>query len=211
MAYKQTRGFDRSKAGTVKNMCLRNVRLGYSIPSKYADATQAWANTQQHRVRSVPAGIDVPLFYSYTVTINGVRKNYGHINVRLADGRVWSDGDYYASIDQYEALKAPIYLGWGESINGVRVVEHVPDAPILPAPTGGSFRVNPGFKFRVYEPGTVNVKGVIDWSWGWYQRRGTDPKYPNRWVFHSKQLGICAFPWADRLMKPYVGEYSITK
>lgn len=208
MAYKQTRGFDRSKGGTQKGMCLKNVRLGYNIPPKYDDATEAWNNTQQHRVRTVPAGIDVPLFYSYTVTINGVRKNYGHINVRLADGRVWSDGEIFASIDQYEAQRAPVYLGWGESINGVRVIEHVPDTPSIPTPTGGSFRVNPGYKFRVYKPGTTTVAGVIDHSWGWYKKRGTDPQFPNRWMFHSNQLGLCSFPWADVLMRPYKGEYT---
>lgn len=207
MGYRQTRDFNPAIAGTVKGMCLKNVRLGYGIAPKYADATTAWNNTQQHRVRTVPAGLEIPLFYSYTVTIGGVRKNYGHINVRLADGRVWSDGEYFSSIDHYEALRAPIYLGWGESVNGIRVVEYVPDAPSIPAPTGGSFRVNPGYKFRVYVPGTTTVKGVIDHSWGWYKKRGTDPKYPNRWLMHSNQLGLVAFPWADVNMKPYTGEY----
>lgn len=207
MGYKQTKDFVPSKGGTQKGMCLKNVRLGYGIGPKYDDATQAWNNTQQHTTRSIPSGVEVPLFYSYTTTIGGVRRNYGHINVQLADGRVWSDGEYFNSLSHYEAVKAPVYIGWGESINGVRVLEHVPE-PSLPAPSGGAFRVNPGFKFRVYEPGTVNVKGVIDYTWGWYLKRGTDPKYPNRWLFNSAQLGVCAFPYANVNMKPYTGEYS---
>lgn len=206
MGYIQTKGFNIKSAGTTKNMCLSNVRKGYGIGPKYDDAWTAWIKTQQHKTRSIPTGVDVPLFYSYTVTIGGVRKNYGHINVRLADGRVWSDGEYFSSLEAYERARVPVYVGWGESVNDVRVLQYVA-APSIPAPSGGSFRVKPGFKFRVYEPGTTNVKGVIDSSWGWYQKRGTDTKYPNRWIMNSGQLGVVAFPYADVKMRKYNGEF----
>lgn len=125
MAYKQVKAFNQAKGGRKDGFCLQNVRLGYGIGSKYDNATQAWNNTQQHKDRNVPAGVDVPLFYYYK-TKNG---NEGHINVRLANGKVWSDGEIFGSIGEYEAKRAPDFIGWGESINGVRVVEHVPDPP----------------------------------------------------------------------------------
>lgn len=118
----QVRPFDQSKAETVKNGCLRNVRLGYGIPAKYQTAWEAWLHTEQHKDRNPPQGLDVPLYYSYTTTINGVRKNFGHINVRLANGKVWSDGDIFSSISAYENTHSPVYVGWGESINGVKVI-----------------------------------------------------------------------------------------
>lgn len=123
----QTVNFDVNKAGTTKYLCLANVRKGYGIGAKYPDATTAWNNTQQHRDRSFPA-CDVPVFYSWVGTVDGVRKNYGHIAVRLADGRVWTDGRYYANVDELSAkyLSGSTYLGWGESVNDVKVVEYKP-------------------------------------------------------------------------------------
>lgn len=117
--YQQVKRFDQTKAGNKPLYCLQNTRLGFSIKPKYANATQAWQHTEQHKNRNIPAGLDIPLFYSFT-TSNG---NEGHINVRLANGKVWSDGTIYASLPAFEAASAPIYLGWGESINDERVIK----------------------------------------------------------------------------------------
>lgn len=121
MTYQQTRAFDPSKGGNKPLWCLKNVRLGYSIPPKYDNATQSWHNTERHRNRNIPKDVDVPLFYSFT-TRNG---NEGHINVQLASGKVWSDGKIYASLVAYEAASSPVYLGWGESVNNVKVIKEV--------------------------------------------------------------------------------------
>jgi hypothetical protein len=124
MAYKQVKAFNKSKAGKTPGSCLMNTRTGFGIASKYPNAWQAWLNTQQHTGQP-PQGIDVPIFFWYKDAKNG------HIGVRLANGQFWSDGDLYASIADYEAVKQPNYVGWGESINGVKVIEQVAD----PAPT----------------------------------------------------------------------------
>lgn len=121
---KQLIPFNQSTAGSVPLMCLQNTRRGYGIGAKYPTAWEAWLHTQQHPDRNIPAGLDVPLYYSFTHTIDGVRKNYGHINVRLANGRVWSDGKTYASLVAFEQAFSNVkYVGWGESINDVKVIE----------------------------------------------------------------------------------------
>jgi hypothetical protein len=126
MPYKQVKAFDQNKAGKRAGYCLANVRSGYGITAILPTARAAWEATQQHRDRAIPGG-DVPLFYTY--------KADGHVNVRLADGRVWSDGNIYASLTDYEGKHPAVhYLGWGESLNGVRVIGYVPD----PAPTPAS-------------------------------------------------------------------------
>lgn len=129
MAYQQVRAFNPANGGSTLGLCLQNVRFGYSIGAKYASATEAWNHTQQHTNRNIPTGVDVPLYYSWTGTVAGVKKNWGHINVRLADGRVWNDGRIYASLSSFEAVAPispkPVYLGWGESINDVKVIEGV--------------------------------------------------------------------------------------
>lgn len=124
--------FNQGIAGTVPDSCLSNVRKGYGIAAKYNTAWEAWQNTQQHTDQDVPTGVDVPLYYSYTTTINGVTQNYGHINVRLANGTVWSDGNIYANIDAYLSNHAPKYVGWGESVNDVTVIKG--DTGMQPTP-----------------------------------------------------------------------------
>lgn len=126
--YSQLKSFKIAAAGTKKYFCLQNVRLGFGIPAKYDTAWEAWKATEQHKTRTIPTGVDVPLYYSFTTTIDGVRKNYGHISVRLKDGRHWSDGKIYPSIKALETdLSNITYVGWGESINDVKVIKKEDD------------------------------------------------------------------------------------
>lgn len=114
--------FNQSKGGNVHNLCLANVCAGFGIPNKYESAWQAWEHTQQH-TDAIPSGLDVPLFYSYTATIDGVTQNWGHTNVRLANGTVWSDGTVYANLDRYLSSHYPKFVGWGESVNDVQIIK----------------------------------------------------------------------------------------
>lgn len=123
MSYSQVKKFDQRKAGKIKNFCLRNVRLGYGVPAKYDSAWEAWQNTEQHKNTDYPDGVEIPVYFSYTATIDGVRKNWGHIGVRLKDGKFWSDGVIYAGISAYTKNHAPKYVGWGESVNDTKVIK----------------------------------------------------------------------------------------
>lgn len=127
MNFDQVIAFNPSAGGTTPLECLDNVRRGYGIANKYDSAWEAWQHTQQHADRNVPAALAVPLFYSYTTTIDGVTQNYGHINVRLPDGTVWSDGTIYANIDAYTSHHDPVFVGWGESVNDFKIIEGVQD------------------------------------------------------------------------------------
>lgn len=116
----QLRAFDQSKGGSKAGYCLQNVRLGFSIPALYNDAWTAWRNTDQH-TGAIPTGVDVPLYYDYTDR-NGNR--YGHINVRLKDGRIWNDGRYFQSMQTFQSSMSNVrYVGWSTSINNVKVIE----------------------------------------------------------------------------------------
>lgn len=150
MAYKQVKAFNQTKAGRVNGYCLQNVRLGFGIGLKHPTAITAWGNTEQHKDRSIPSGVDVPLYYTY--------KKDGHVNVRMADGRIWNDGTIFVNLTDYLSKRPQVsYLGWGESVNGVRVIEHVPDPAPAPKSAG-----TPRFvylkpcveKWAFYRPGT---------------------------------------------------------
>lgn len=127
MNFDQVIPFSQSKGGKTPNLCLDNVSKGFGISGQheYNTAWEAWQHTQQHADSNVPAGVDVPLFYSYSATIDGVYANYGHVNVRLANGQVWSDGNLYASIAAYLVNHAPKFVGWGESLNNFEIIKGV--------------------------------------------------------------------------------------
>lgn len=122
MNFSQIIPFDTSKGGNIPNECLDNVRRGYGISNKYGSAWEAWEHTEQH-LDPVPDNLDVPIYYSYTTTIDGVTQNFGHINIHLKNGTVWSDGNIYASIEDYTSKKLPKFVGWGESVNDVKVIK----------------------------------------------------------------------------------------
>ena len=125
MAWKQVVQFNLSKMGTVKGMCLRNVRLAYGIPPLYYDAKAAMLANKKagtlHSMDSLPKNVAVPVFVD-TSSINE--------HVEVSDkGAFYSDGKYVAN------PKSQKFFGWGETLNDVRIVKYVAD----PTPT-------PGFK-----------------------------------------------------------------
>jgi len=170
MAYLQVKPFNQKKAGTRKGFCLQNVRLGFGIKAKYPTAAEAWKHTQQHKNRSIPKGLAVPLFYTYG--------RDGHVNVQLANGKVWSDGTTYSSLAAYEKTHTPKYIGWGESINGVRVLKTAPTTTTIVIEEGTwNVRQTPDGKLynpRRYARGNEIYK-VTQFSDGW-------AKIPKGWI-----------------------------
>jgi hypothetical protein len=186
--YKQVISFNPSKAGTRAGWCLQNVRKGFGIGSKYPTAWQAWLHTQQHK-DPAPVGEDVPLFYSYVKA--GV--NFGHINVRLKSGKVWSDGKLYNSIADYESKHRSVhYVGWGESINGVQVLKYVaPPKPVVSMPhIGSSIVLTAPVDRTTFKNGTVTIAGHLKFKTNEvYIVRGYDKKYKNRILINSASAG----------------------
>lgn len=215
MAWKQIKPFNQSKGGTKKGYCLQNVRLGYEIVPKYENATEAWSHAGQHNDRNVPLGIDVPLFYKY-ITGYG---NEGHINVRLANGKVWSDGEIFASIEDYEAKKVPDFLGWGESVNGIRVIEYAPDPP-KPQSThryqylvGKRIQLKPkNGAWNAYKEGTDEKVGdllKVPGADGQYVVRGVSVR-ANRILVNSAALGQnISVPLASSAGVEYSDEWKV--
>lgn len=163
MPWTQVTGWDSNKGGTTKNMCLANVRKGYGIAAKYDDAWTAWLNTVQHKDKNFPAETYTPIYFSYIATIDGKTKNYGHIGVRYPDGRFWSDGRVFKSVSEYEKNYAPDFVGWGESVNGVRVIKWVePAKPKFDMPPVGSkIQLLPKDTRTTYKAGTTTKAGTI--------------------------------------------------
>lgn len=121
---KQIIPFDLVKMGTEQGWCEKNVRLGYGLPAKLADAKADMEYNRDHgmlhpmdtlpKVGSVPVFVDTP-------SVNE------HIEVSI-DGVLYSDGK------KVENPASQKYFGWGESCATVRVVEIVPDPVPEPEP-----------------------------------------------------------------------------
>lgn len=107
--------------------CLVYVREVFGAPPKYSTATVGWQNLQYPHTGNPPNNA-VPIWFSWTGTINGVTQNYGHV-------AVWANGKIYSTSAQgdktFNSIQALVsymggdikYLGWSEDINGVRVVQ----------------------------------------------------------------------------------------
>ena len=115
MSWKQVKPFSLAKMGRTKNFCLRNVRLGYGIGGKYANAKQAMNENRSkgtlHPLSSIPTNVAVPVFCS-----GGV---FGHVEV-------CDRGTYYS--DGVKVGKPNSSYQWGEFLNGVRVVQWINDS-----------------------------------------------------------------------------------
>lgn len=117
MAYKQLVSFDIKKMGTKPGYCLQNVRLGFGVPSKHYDAKEDMEANKAagtlHDISTLPTNVAVPVYLDTS-------SPYEHIIVS-DHGTLYSDGKRLTSLNGFKVF------GWGESVNGVRVVEKVPE------------------------------------------------------------------------------------
>lgn len=118
MTWKQNKAFSLARMGTTKNFCLKNVRLGYGIGSKYANAKLAMNENRNkgtlHSLSSIPTNVAVPVF-----TAQGI---WGHVEV-------CDHGVYYS--DGKRVGKPNSSYQWGEFLNGVRVVSFVSSPSVI--------------------------------------------------------------------------------
>lgn len=137
MSWQQVVPFSLSKMGRTKNFCLRNVRLGYGIGGKYANAKQAMNENANkgtlHPLLEIPKNVTVPVFTSAGV--------FGHVEVCL-------NGTYYS--DGVKVGKPNNSYKWGEFLNGVRVVKWNNPKPVT---------IKVGDSVVVSGQGTGNSKG----------------------------------------------------
>lgn len=138
MTWKQVIPFSLTKMGRSKNFCLRNVRLGYGIGSKYANAREAMNENRNkgtlHPLSTIPANVSVPVF-----TAKGL---WGHVEV-------CHHGVYYS--DGVRVSKPNSSYEWGEFLNGKRVVIY--ETPVKPS------TIKVGDTVIVHGQGTGNSKG----------------------------------------------------
>lgn len=117
MSWKQVKPFNLSKMGKTPGYCLQNVRLAFDAPSKYYDAKAAMQANKDagtlHDISTLPLNVSVPVFLD-TASV------YEHV-IASDKGTFYSDGKRLTSLAGYKVF------GWGETLNGARIVEWVED------------------------------------------------------------------------------------
>lgn len=121
--------------GYVGGWCLKYVQDAFGTDHIYPTAIEAWNNEPNKHTDTPPLGITVPIYLS----LGNVPA--GHVAIRLDDGWVASStqpGDhttpyYHRSIDDLISVYGQYnggatYLGWGEHVGSVQVVEYVSGA-----------------------------------------------------------------------------------
>jgi hypothetical protein len=103
--------------GTRAGYCLQNVRLAFDAPSKYVDAKAAMLANKNagtlHSIDTLPKNVAVPVFVDTS-------SPYEHVEV--ADrGTFYSDGKKVSNPMRQK------FFGWGETLNGTRIVKWVDD------------------------------------------------------------------------------------
>src|SRR5580658_10306481 len=121
-----TAALQRAAAATTNpvGMCLQVVREWFNVPASAPTAIAAWeaASPQfQHNFYYPPAG--VPVFYS------GGSQGAGHVAMSIGYGMIRSTDQTgpgqvsTVSISQITKAWGLTYLGWTETLNGVRVYQ----------------------------------------------------------------------------------------
>lgn len=123
--------------------CLRFTQAVFGAPVRYQSARTAWEGQQhRHPGEAPPRGVAVPIWLDHYGTYGTPPSygNWGHTAVSLGDGRVLTSPMYqrqggqaiYPSIEamQRDLGGTPRYLGWSESMNGLRVATPTASTPI---------------------------------------------------------------------------------
>jgi hypothetical protein len=133
-------------------MCARFTWKAFGCNSihNYSTAREAWDGSEYKHSDALPAGVDVPIYFSWVWPGTGV--DFGHAAVATADGRVLSSPgqgygqQWFASVDDCARYFGAIYLGWTEDMAGCPVIvsDPTPAPEPTPAPSGTVVTVQPG-------------------------------------------------------------------
>lgn len=168
--------------------CLRFTQSVFNAPVRYASAWQAWLNAPGRRTNSsYPRNVAVILWFSHWGTYQGVYRNWGHVAVRLPNGRILSSPvtgygqRLFTSVQQLERELNSKYVGWSTGINGKIVVEEkMTNAEMkkLAKMVADEILNRPINSGGVKEGGKKTLAGVIRWT----DHQWASVKRPLEWL-----------------------------
>lgn len=124
----------------VAGMCLSYARRVFGRPVVEPTAWSGWNNAKyKHEDRNFPAGVAVPVWFDWTGDVGAGRHRYGHVAVRMPDGKIWSSPlsgtgrNWFASVDDLTRAfgNGMSYVGWSEDISNGRVVTNIGEVDMV--------------------------------------------------------------------------------
>lgn len=115
--------------------CLRFTGNSFNtIPRPFACATDAWNGARFKHTDALP-NVAVPVFFTWTGTIGGVKKNWGDVAIWVPGRGVFGtplagagkSNRWDASVQARAAAigGGAVYLGWTEDLNTIRLAEPI--------------------------------------------------------------------------------------
>lgn len=114
--------------------CLRFVGNDYQLKNRpHPDAWDAWTKAKKRHTDALPTDVAVPVFFTWTGTIDGVRKNWGDVAIHVPGRGVFGtplsgagktnrwDSSVHARASAIGGSAQ--YVGWTEDLNGYQLVE----------------------------------------------------------------------------------------
>lgn len=114
--------------------CLRFVGNDYNLKNRpHPDAWDAWTKAKKRHTDALPTDVAVPVFFTWTGTIDGVRKNWGDVAIHVPGRGVFGtplsgagktnrwDSSVHARASAIGGSAQ--YVGWTEDLNGYQLVE----------------------------------------------------------------------------------------
>lgn len=134
MAYRQLRAPNLATTD-LPGWCLRLVLHAYGFNYGADFARQEWDRNATKRTDSLPTDVAVPVFYSWTGTIDGIPRDWGDVAIYVPGKGVFGtpmrgSGNSNRWDTSVEARRAWLgggakYLGWTEQLNGVKLIEQI--------------------------------------------------------------------------------------
>lgn len=191
--------------------CLRHAGNSFNTqPRPFAYATLAWEGAKHKHTDALP-DVAVPVWFTWTGTIDGVHRNWGDVAIWVpGEGVFGTPLKGAGSSNRWDATPEARakaiggnarYLGWSEDLNGVRLVEPLPEPAPQPAPPsnfamppiGSNIQLVGPIERSTFHAGTTETAGKLNVGRGdnryVYQVRGYDAKYPGRIIINSASAG----------------------
>lgn len=155
----------------IAGWCLMFVTDVYGAPRGVPTAQDAWDRNPDKHTDEIPP-VSVPLYFSGFGGMGHIVALIPGIGILSSPpngtGQAW-----YDTIEQVERAFNVSYLGWTPSLNGLYLVEYVPDPPKRKTKKMGAFFRNSKTGEIVYQasPG-VKVIGVKGYEWQGYAAQG---------------------------------------
>jgi hypothetical protein len=133
--------------------CLEFTQKVYDAPVAYSCATEAREALGQlfPGNRDLPP-VSVPVWFSWTGTLDGVTKDWGHVAAWvpglgfLTSPLTWGapGQQVYGTLEEIERILGATYVGYSADLNGLQIATYTEDAPAPVAPAVTTYTVQAG-------------------------------------------------------------------